>query len=116
MQFALGIFCRNSQFCVPLRLLGLALLLVILQTCLDRGLERLRVGADDLADFLAILEENERGHRADTEFLRNVGHVVDVELVEFGVLVLIGVPGLAVLDFASLREDVAKLTSRFAAR
>jgi hypothetical protein len=49
---------------------------------LDTSLDGLGVCADNLADLLAVLEEYEGGHGADAEFLRNVGDLVDVELVE----------------------------------
>jgi hypothetical protein len=55
----------------------------------DGGLEGLGVRTDDLADLLAVLEQEEGGHGADAEFLRNVGDLVDVDLVEAGVGVLL---------------------------
>jgi hypothetical protein len=56
-----------------------SLCLVVL---LDTSLDGLGVCADNLADLLAVLEEYKCGHGADAEFLRNVGDLVDVELVE----------------------------------
>jgi|TARA_R110002003_G_scaffold595_10_gene20785 hypothetical protein len=58
---------------------------------LDTSLDGLGVRADNLADLLAVLEENESGHGADTEFLGNVGDLVDIELVEANVRVLLRV-------------------------
>jgi hypothetical protein len=49
---------------------------------LDSRLEGLGVGADDLGDLLAVLEEQEGGHGADAEFLCDVGDLVHVELEE----------------------------------
>jgi hypothetical protein len=60
---------------------------------LDAGLNGLGVCANNLADLLTVLEEDEGGHGADAEFLRNVGHLVNVELVEARVGVLLGEPG-----------------------
>lgn len=58
-----------------------------LQVVLDGLFESFLVGTDDLADLLAVLEEHECGHGADTELLGDVGDLVDVNLVE-GDLVL----------------------------
>jgi hypothetical protein len=63
---------------------------------LDGRLEGLGVGADDLADLVAVLEEEESGHGADAELLRNVGDLVDVDLVEARVGVGAGEPGSSV--------------------
>jgi hypothetical protein len=49
---------------------------------LDSRLEGLRVRAHDLGDLVAVLEEQECGHGADAELLRDVRDVVNVELVE----------------------------------
>lgn len=49
---------------------------------LDARFDGLGVRADDLTDLLAVLEEYESGHGADAELLRNVGDLVDIELVE----------------------------------
>lgn len=38
----------------------------------------------DLGDLFPVLEEDERGHGADAQFLGDVGHLVDVEFVETG--------------------------------
>lgn len=57
---------------------------------LDGRLERDGVGADDLADLLTVLEEHEGGHGAHGELLRDLGDLVDVELVEAGRGVLVG--------------------------
>lgn len=52
---------------------------------LNGRLECRGVGADDLCNLLALLEEEEGGHGADTELLSNVGNLVDIDLVESGV-------------------------------
>lgn len=63
-----------------------------LQVLLDGGLEGLGVGTDDLADLLAVLEQDEGGHGADAEFLGDLGDLVDIELVEAGVGVRVREP------------------------
>lgn len=62
------------------------------QVALDSGLEGLGVRADDLGDLLAVLEQQEGGHGADAELLRDVWDLVDVELVEAGGGVFVGEP------------------------
>jgi hypothetical protein len=57
---------------------------------LDAGLDGLGVCADNLTNLLAVLEEDEGGHGANTELLCNVGDLIDVELVEAGFGVLLG--------------------------
>jgi hypothetical protein len=57
---------------------------------LDSIANLLLVGPDDLLDLLAILEEEEGGHRPDAELLREVRRIVDVELVERSLLVFGG--------------------------
>lgn len=59
---------------------------------LDGGLEGDRVGADDLADLLAVLEDEESGHGADVVVLGGLGDLVDVNLVEAGVGVVVREP------------------------
>ena len=59
---------------------------------LDGGLESDGVGADDLADLLAVLEEEEGGHGAHALLLGDVGDLVNVDLVEAGVGVVVGEP------------------------
>lgn len=59
---------------------------------LDGGLESDGVGADDLADLLAVLEEQEGGHGAHAVLLGDLGDLVDVDLVEAGVGVVVGEP------------------------
>lgn len=54
------------------------------------GLDGVLISADDLADLLAVLEEDEGRHGTDAELLRHVGHLVDVELVEAHARVLVG--------------------------
>lgn len=59
---------------------------------LDSGLKSGGVGTDDLADLLAVLEEEESGHGADGVLLGGLGDLVDVDLVEAGVGVVVGEP------------------------
>lgn len=59
---------------------------------LDSGLESDGVGADDLADLLAVLVEEESGHGAHALLLGDLGDLVDVDLVEAGVGVVVGEP------------------------
>jgi hypothetical protein len=70
---------------------------------LDARLNSLWVCADNLADLLAVLEEDERGHSADAKLLRNIGDLVDVELVEARLGVLLREPGICVLVVARAR-------------
>lgn len=67
--------------------------LSLAEVLLDGSLKGLGVGADDLTDLLAALEEQEGGHGTDAELLGDVGDLVDVELVELGVGVGLGEPG-----------------------
>lgn len=53
--------------------------------------EALGVGAEELVDLLAVLEEGEGGHGADAELLGEVGHGVDVELGKIGLVLKLGV-------------------------
>lgn len=53
-------------------------LVVLLDPCLDG----LGVCANNLANLLTILEEDEGGHGTDAEFLCDIGDLVNVELVE----------------------------------
>lgn len=55
-----------------------------LNVILDGRLERGRIGADNLADLLAVFEEEECRHRPDAKLLRDIRNVVDVELIEAG--------------------------------
>lgn len=66
-----------------------AMRLLCLGVLLDSGLDGLGVCAYNLANLLAVLEEDEGGHGADAEFLGNVGDLVDVELVEASLRVLL---------------------------
>jgi hypothetical protein len=59
---------------------------------LNSGLKSNRVGANDLADLLAVLEEQESGHGADGLLLGDLGDLVDVDLVEAGVGVVVREP------------------------
>jgi hypothetical protein len=72
------------------RLLGHTLCLV--DVGLDGSLEGLGVGADNLSDLVATLEQQEGGHGADAELLCDIGDLVNVELEEAGVGVCAGHP------------------------
>jgi hypothetical protein len=63
-----------------------------LSVLLDGSLEGGRVGTDDLADLLAVLEDEESGHGADGVLLGGLGDLVDVNLEEAGVGVVVGEP------------------------
>jgi len=63
-----------------------------LQVALDSRLKRLGVRTNNLSTLLAILEEDECRHGADSELLCNIGDLVDVELEEAGVGVGVGHP------------------------
>jgi hypothetical protein len=49
---------------------------------LNRSLQRGRVSADNLADLLSVLEDDECRHGADAKLLRNIGDFVNVDLNE----------------------------------
>lgn len=65
---------------------------LLLEVGLDGGLESLGVGTNNLGDLVTALEKKESGHSADTEFLGDVGDLVNVELVEACGGVLFGKP------------------------
>lgn len=73
-----------------------------LQVGCDLGSESTLIGADDLTDLLAVLEEHEGWHGANVQLLGEVGNLVNVDLVEFGlVFVLLAEEGdLGGDDFA----------------
>lgn len=54
------------------------------------GVDGLFVGADNLANLLAVLEQDKGRHGADAELMGHVGHFVHVELVETHGRVLVG--------------------------
>lgn len=56
----------------------------------DRRLQRFLISAHDLADLLAVLEQQKRRHGTHAELVSHVGDVVDVELVEAGGGVFLG--------------------------
>lgn len=58
---------------------------------LDSSLDSRWGSTNNLIDLLAVLEENESWHGANTELSSNVGESVDVELVEANIGVLVGV-------------------------
>lgn len=63
-----------------------------LNRTLDSRQERLGVRTHDLLDLLLVLEDQEGGHGADAELLRNFRDLVDIELDEVGVGEVIGEP------------------------
>jgi hypothetical protein len=67
-------------------------LFLSLDRILDSRQERLGVRTDDLLDLLLVLEDQECGHGADAELLRNVRDLVDIELDEVGVGEFLGEP------------------------
>lgn len=67
--------------------------LLLLNGILNSSQKRLRVRAYDLSGLLAVLEDQEGGHGADAEFLRDVRDVVDIELDEVCGGELVGEPG-----------------------
>jgi hypothetical protein len=86
--------CMSSSAPTLSRLCGGGRLVVI---GLDGGLEGLWVRAHNLGYLVAVLEEEEGRHSADAEFLRDVGHIVDIELVEARVGVAVGESSEAVV-------------------
>lgn len=56
---------------------------------LDGSLQRGRVGADNLFDLLAALEEHEGGHGTHAQVGGHIAQLVDIDLVELGVGVLL---------------------------
>jgi hypothetical protein len=52
----------------------------------DSSLKGRRVGTNNFVNLLAGLEEHESGHSTDTEVSSNFSEVVDVDLVELGIL------------------------------
>lgn len=51
---------------------------------LDTDFQLFGVSADNVADLLTILEEEERGHGAHAQFGGRLGEMVNVDLVELG--------------------------------
>jgi hypothetical protein len=82
-----------------------------LSVLLDSGLKSNGVGANDLADLLAVLEEQESGHGADGLLLGDLGDLVDVDLVEAGVGVVVREPvGRRVSGSVSLARPSSSLS------
>lgn len=75
-----------------------------LQVVLDSSLESRWVGANDLADLLAALEEEESRHSPDRELLSNGWDLVDVELVEACVCVVVGEPVTLLVSILTCAE------------
>jgi hypothetical protein len=59
---------------------------------LNRSLKRNWVRADNLANLVAVLEQQESGHGAHGLLLSNFGDLVDVDFVEARVSVVVGEP------------------------
>lgn len=57
---------------------------LLLYSSLDRSLEGIGVGTNDLLDLLAVLEDHECGHGANTELLGDIWDFIDVDLDEVG--------------------------------
>lgn len=49
----------------------------------------MRTSADNLGDFFTLVEEDDCRHGANSEFLRNILHGVDVNLVELDLRVFV---------------------------
>ena len=62
----------------------------LFQTILNRSLQCLDIGTNDLTDLLTTLEQDECGHGADSESGSDLGQIVDVDLAEEGGGVLLG--------------------------
>jgi hypothetical protein len=61
-----------------------------LQILVHRRANSLLIRAHNFLNLLAVLEQQKRRHGSNVEFLRDIGHLVDVNLVEFdAVLVLV---------------------------
>ena len=58
---------------------------------LDLRLNGPRIRADNLSHLLAVLVEQESRHGANAEFLRNIRGLIDIDLVELGLRVFLGV-------------------------
>jgi hypothetical protein len=76
---------------------------------LDGSLERLWICAYNLSDFFAVLEELKGRHSTDSEVLGDIGHLVNIELVEAGVWVCVGEPSSAVVRVCLGRKSEADL-------
>jgi hypothetical protein len=59
-------------------------LFLSLNRTLNSRQERLGVRTHDLLDLVLVLEDQECGHGADAELLRNVRDLIDIELDEMG--------------------------------
>ncbi len=55
----------------------------------NSSIQRGWIGTHYLANLLAFLEKQERWHCADAEVARYIGNLVDVDLVEGGILILL---------------------------
>jgi hypothetical protein len=59
---------------------------------LNGSLKRLWVCADNLSNFLSVPEQQKCRHGANAELLSYVWHIIDIELVESGLIEFIGEP------------------------
>ena len=80
--------------------------LFLLDSRLDGSKQRLRVGADNLVDLLAVLEDEEGGHGADSELLGYVGDLIDVELDKVCASVLLREPVCLLVFVMDWREEL----------
>lgn len=93
------------------------------------GVDGVFVGANNLTDFLAVLEQHEGRHGAHAKLLRHIGHFVHVELVEAHPRVLVrqlhnvgrdhlarAAPGRKTVDEQRCRVLERSIEFRFAAR
>jgi hypothetical protein len=62
---------------------------------------------------LAILEEEERWHGLDTQFLSNIWELVDVERIECGSLVFFGPPNY---DMSAIEDSIDVARSDYLAK
>lgn len=65
---------------------------IYLDDALDGSFESSRVGSYNLLDLLAILEDEECGHSADTQLGGNICDFIDIDLDEMGIGELLGEP------------------------
>lgn len=68
---------------------------------LNRSLQSLRIGTNNLSNLIAILEDEEGGHGADTELLGDVWDLVDVDLGEVYGGEFVGEPVCSLLVWAN---------------
>ena len=64
--------------------LQMQLFLLIRNSLLNSGQQRLWIRTHNLLHLLLVLEDQEGWHGADTELLRDIGNFIDIELDEVG--------------------------------